>query len=259
MFRSSLWIFAVIAVFAVISCSNSNNPANSEKILKFTNKLDNSITIEKNGKSLLIVQPRSSIEYKYTDSTFIVIDWVTAFDSSSQGNPVGDYMSGSFDTIKKPAGRYEFEIDNIIGNDSNAEWFFEPVIINNTKYGLMFDVNVGLIDENRCYCVVAPKTQGTIGYYRFYNNTKVLAFKEDSNYTGTPYTWAYGDSSQFTAKNLEKGSGRLVLATDTVNIIKYDNNNSNSSYLIKEKPQSGSSPALQDNKYNGLRAGKKIE
>jgi hypothetical protein len=101
------------------------------------------------------------------------------------GQSLGDQMGGVFSQITNPSGTFNFVVSNKIGSN----YYFEPLITNQTPVPLDIEVNGGLQAQNRCNCSApAGDTNVATGYYLFYSNSNVRLYFNGSNYTG-PYLY----------------------------------------------------------------------
>ena len=175
-----------------------------------TNYLVNAIDVSVNGNNIGSVSAGQTGQFEIAPPTSMQVSWSLIRTTTTSGTPIGDDMSGNFSTVNNPAGSYNYTVDNILGDN----WYFAPFITNNTSVGLLMAVNWELQSENRCNCVVPANTANVrLGYYRFYSNTKVVAFLTSTGYSGSYLFWEYGN--QFTTEDLEENSGRLDLFTGT--------------------------------------------
>lgn len=94
---------------------------------------------------------------------------------------LGDPVSGIFQTISNPAGKYLFQISTHIGNSN----YFMPLITNHTSEALAIEVNGGLQAENQCGCN-APANADRVGagYYLLFSNSNVRLFPANADYKG---------------------------------------------------------------------------
>jgi len=111
----------------------------------------------------------------------------------------------------KPEDVIDLEVDYIVGDGSNATFFFNPVIDNQSSTRLLMGINWGLQSENRCSCVVAEFTDNvSLGYYLLFTNTEVRAYNEDNGYdAGSFHFW--NDFSD----GVQDGSGTINLLNTT--------------------------------------------
>lgn len=117
-------------------------------------------------------------------------------------------MAGIYNPITNPTGTIRFTIDNVIGNQS----CFAPVLTNNTGTGLLVGVNMGLQSAKRTGKYAPARTPSDqFGYFRYFTNSNVRAYKNGSNYTGSYIYWTAGN--QFTLS--ARGSGRINLTANT--------------------------------------------
>jgi hypothetical protein len=174
------------------------------------NQLATAINVYINGNLTGSVPSGNTVQENVGDLDQLEVSWSVVKVERSDGQPIGDEMGGTFEPISDPPATARFTIDHIVGD----QWYFYPLITNNTDVGLLMAVNWELEAENRCNCVVPPNTEDVqIGYYRLYGNTRVVAFRDGSGYTGGYRYWEY--STQFTSENILSGTGILRLAANT--------------------------------------------
>ena len=110
---------------------------------------------------------------------------------SLNGNALGDGVSGYWNTINNPSGTYNLLVTNQLGND----WYFMPLITNQSAAPLEIEVNGGLQAENRCNCFAPAYTNNVAtGYYQLFSNSNVRLFLNGDNYTG-PYEFFGTDAN----------------------------------------------------------------
>lgn len=171
-----------------------------------TNKLALPIAISVNGQAVGSVPAFETRQHDAGVIPSLKLEFETIQPTIGGTNRTsGDEMGGYWDTINNPKGTIKFEADNIVGNT----YFFAPMIDNKTSTRLLMAVNYNLVHENRCYCVVGGFSKSLLGYYLFYSNTEVVAFKDGSNYTGGYLSWRNNGSWQ-----PEAGSGLLTFPTN---------------------------------------------
>jgi len=166
------------------------------------NLLLRAVDVDINSVFAGTVAAQSIREFQIPPVPKLKLEWFADPVSTSDGSPIGDDMSGLFPEITDPADKEDYEIDNKVGSDL----YFFPVINNETVAALLMGVNMELQSENRCDCVVPPQTIGVqIGYYQWFSNSNVRAYREGSNYTGSYIYWEGFDSF------IEPGHGRTLL------------------------------------------------
>jgi hypothetical protein len=88
--------------------------------------------------------------------------------TSADGNPIGDEMTGHWDSVEKET---HLDITNVIGDS----FFFYPLIHNNTDLNCQIHVNDGYSSE------IIPgwvnsKSTAAAGYYRYYSDSNVTLY-----------------------------------------------------------------------------------
>ena len=178
--------------------------------IQVTNRLNHDVNIFVNGTAVGSVPRFETRQQDVGVLDRLEVSWVLVRPRIEGTNtPVGDEMGGVFTAVSSPGGTYEYTADHIVG----TQWYFEPVVTNQTSHGLLMAVNWELQAENRCHCVVRLNHANVaIGYYRFFSNSNVVYFREGSNYTGEGWQW-----SPISSQNLEEGSGLLrLVATNSL-------------------------------------------
>ncbi len=160
-------------------------PPGNSVTLVFNNQLLYPANLRVNGVLVGSVAASSSAQQTFTlgstlDASFELVRPIVG------GVSIGDPMIGIYDRITNPAGTITFNINNVIGTTP----YFIPRVNNNTGVALLMGVNVGLVSENLCNCVVPAFQQNTIfGYYRLFSNSNVRGYRNGSNYTGPFIFW----------------------------------------------------------------------
>jgi hypothetical protein len=180
-------------------------PITTPVTLQLTNKLVYPVNVSVNGTFLTAVPASTTVQQGITVTGSLSVSFALVRPTLA-GVPLGDPMSGVFNTISSPAGTISFTINNIIG----TQWYFAPYITNQTSSGLLMDVNAGLTAENRCNCVApAGVSNVAIGYYQLFSNSNVRAYLSGSGYTGSYLNW-----TNFVS-NVATDSGILRLTATT--------------------------------------------
>lgn len=99
----------------------------------------------------------------------------------SDGLPLGDRFWGEWSEVYPNA---ELQINNIVGD----QYYFYPIVTNNTDFACSFSINDGYPSENRPSASI-PHHVGMVGlgYYRFYSNSNVTLFCDPTN--PSRYRW----------------------------------------------------------------------
>ena len=181
--RTCVWLLALlfIAPLPVFAATPSDKVT-----LVFDNKLIASVNITVNGEVVGSVPAEEIRQIEIDPVESLTVEWSLIRPMTTDEIPVGDKMSGKFGPSSNPSETQRFTIDNIAGD----EHFFAPVITNTTDVDLLMGVNMGLQAENRCECTVPAQTSEVlVGYYRFFSNSTVRAYRDGSNYTGSFTFW----------------------------------------------------------------------
>jgi hypothetical protein len=182
---------------------------NSGTNVVIQNDLATPVNVYVNGSIIGSVPARETRQEDVGTLDRLNVSWSIVKVETDGGNPLGEDMGGTFETITNPPSTSRFQIDHIVGD----QWYFFPLITNQTGTGLLMAVNWELAAETRCNCVVAPNSDDVaIGYYRLYRNTRVVGFQERSNYTGRYIYWEYG--TQFTSNSIQSGTGIIRLTAN---------------------------------------------
>lgn len=173
-----------------------------------TNRLVEDVQVSANGVVLGTVSAGLTQQ-----STVYVTSLVLTYDlirpRTSSGVPVGEAMSGIYQTIDNPSGPINFIVNNQLG----TQYYFAPAITNNSAYPLLMAVNWGLVDENRCNCTVpAYASNVKLGYYKLYSNTEVRGYSSANGYGVGSYVYWNGFQG-----SVASGSGSVSL-TNTLSI-----------------------------------------
>jgi hypothetical protein len=126
-------------------------------------------------------------------------------------------MSGVFQTISKPSGSYEFEVEAQIGQQR----YFVPVITNQSPVDLLIEVNGGLESQNRCNCVAGAKTQNAAaGYYKLFNNSNLRLYQNDNGYSGRYWFWGADSDGRIASSgvlppHVDHNTGRVSFTVST--------------------------------------------
>jgi pimeloyl-ACP methyl ester carboxylesterase len=182
--------------------------------LNFTNKLVYAVNISANGTFLGTVSASGTTSKTISIASNLSVSF-SLVRPTLAGTPLGDPISGVFDTIQNPSGTYNFPISNRVGGQS----YFAPFVTNHTSAGVLMDVNAGLTAENKCFCVApAAASNVAFGYYRLYTNSNVRAYPDGSNYSGRYQFWGNDavvtPNGSFTSY-VESDTGILRLTLDT--------------------------------------------
>ena len=153
--------------------------------VRITNHLIYSISVDVNGDSLGTVAAGATLEQSVAKPTgAISVNWSLNRPTLS-GRALGDEMGGSF-SVSASQASFSADVTNIVGD----AWYFAPRITNNTSTPLLMEVNAGLLSENRCNCVVSANAVNVaFGYYRFFSNSNVRAYRADTGYSGEFVFW----------------------------------------------------------------------
>ena len=156
-----------------------------------TNDFVYSINIFLNGG---LVGSVSASNTQYVDSKFCSV--TVSFElvrPTLSGRALGDVVSGYWDRINGPSGRYNLEAGYKIG----SSYYFLPQISNHTPVPLDIEVNGGLAAENRCNCSAPAQSDNVrAGYYQLFNNSNVRLFREGTNYSGRYWFWGTDSTGQ---------------------------------------------------------------
>ena len=177
--------------------------------INISNQLSLSIEISINQSSTEEINAGASSTFIIDPVPNVRVDW-ELIPLLVGTDPIGDPMSGFWD-IDDPEDVIDLEVDYIVGDGSNATFFFNPVIDNQSSTRLLMGINWGLQSENRCNCVVPEFSDNvSLGYYLLFTNTEVRAYNEDNGYdAGSFHFW--NDFSD----GVQDGSGTINLLNTT--------------------------------------------
>ena len=179
-------------------------PTNTTAVIN--NQLARPINITVNGAVVRSIPAFTKYQYNAGTVSSFKLEFDVVSTTTVQGNAVGDPMGGYFSTISNPAGTYTFNVSNIIGN----QFFFYPIIDNQSATSLLMVVNYALNAENRCNCVIIPYTKAGLGYFKLFTNSNFHGFKDGSGYTGYYHYW-----NDFASYVTEKSGTISLINTQT--------------------------------------------
>lgn len=174
-----------------------------------TNQLIDDVVISANG-TILGTVPAGTTRQSTVTVTSLTVTYDLIRTKTTSGVSVGDQMSGIYQKIDNPSGTITFVVNNKLGTD----YYFAPLITNNTASTLLMAVNWGLAAENRCNCTVPPfGSRVHFGYYRYYSNTEIRGYSASNGYgVGTYVYWRAADFQNLVAP----GSGAVDLTSNIV-------------------------------------------
>ncbi len=187
--------------------------------INISNNLSLSIEISINQSSTEEINAGASSTFIIDPVPNVRVDW-ELIPLLVGTDPIGDPMSGFWD-IDDPDDEIDLEVDNVVGQGSNATIFFNPIITNESSSRLLMGVNWDLQAENRCNCVVPAFSDNVnLGYYLLFSNTQVRAYDEDNGYDAGGFIfWDYSgneaDDGCCFEDNVEEGSGSVNLLNST--------------------------------------------
>jgi uncharacterized protein (TIGR03437 family) len=158
--------------------------------LHLVNNLIYAVNFSVNGKAIAQVSASSATDTTITVVTSLQVQF-DMMQPTSGGQPLGDPVSGTFQTVTNPSGTFTFTAGP---NFSNNVSYFAPLVYNHTSSDLLLGVNMGLQAENRCNCLASANTNVKFGYYRYFSNSSVRAYRSNSGYSG-PYIYFGWDPS----------------------------------------------------------------
>lgn len=172
--------------------------------LTINNLLISAVVVEYNGSPLATVGANATATFTVQGGPQITLEW--AMIRPTLGiNPLGEQPAGTFSLAPGNDTQFTFQIDNIVENTT----YFAPLVSNNTTVRLLMGVNMGLVQEQRCNCVVLEGAQDAyFGYYTLLTNSNVRAYADGSSYTGPYVFW-----SSFTSA-IVNGPGTVKLFTN---------------------------------------------
>ena len=187
---------------------DDDNPGGEATTVVVTNQLATAINVYVNSSLIGSVPAGETAGQDIGEVSTLEVSWSVVKTETSDGTSIGDDMSGGFDVVSSPSGTIRYTVDHIVGN----QWYFFPLITNQTNVGLLMAVNWGLQAENRCNCVVPPNSERVgIGYYRLFTNTRVMAFRSSTNYSGGFIYWDF--NTHFNESSMDEGTGAVRLLT----------------------------------------------
>lgn len=149
------------------------------------NRLLSPVEVTANGTVLGSVEAGSSARAEVEPVASLTVEWDLVRQTTTEGAAVGEPMAGSFGPVANPTGTVTFTVDAVVGED----YYFAPLVTNNTAANLLMGVNMGLQSENRCDCAVpGGGTDVYFGYYRLFTNSNVRGYRFDSGYQ-PPYIY----------------------------------------------------------------------
>jgi len=188
--------------------SDDDNPGGEATTVVVTNQLATAINVYVNSSLIGSVPAGETAGQDIGEVSTLEVSWSVVKTETSDGTSIGDDMSGGFDVVSSPSGTIRYTVDHIVGN----QWYFFPLITNQTNVGLLMAVNWELQAENRCNCVVPPNSERVgIGYYRLFTNTRVVAFRSSTNYSGGFIYWDF--NTHFNESSIDEGTGAVRLLT----------------------------------------------
>ena len=177
--------------------------------INISNQLNQDIEISINQGSAEEINGGASSTFIIDPVSNVRVDW-ELIPLLVGNDPIGDPMSGFWD-IDDPGDEINLEVDYIVGDGSNATFFFNPVIDNESSTRLLMGVNWGLQSENRCNCVVPGNSDNvSLGYYLLFSNTEVRGYDEDNGCDAGGFVF-WDDF----ADNVQDGSGTITLSNTT--------------------------------------------
>jgi|SRR5665213_2289055 len=163
----------------------SSGGGNQQATATIKNDLINPVEVSINSVDVGQVAASSSQTFPLSSSQTATISFTVIKITTNQGAPVGDDMAGYW-TWQNPSGNQTFQVTNIIG----GQWYFCPILSNETSFGMLMAVNYGLQAQNLTNAVVPANSSNVrLGYFHYYTNSNVQYWYDGSNYTGNSRVW----------------------------------------------------------------------
>ena len=181
--------------------------------LNFTNKLLYPVNVLANGTAIGVVDASGTMSKTVPSSSSLSVSF-EMLRPSVGSLPLGDPMTGVYDTILTPSGSYNFLINNKIGSQS----YFIPLINNQSSTAALIDVNGGLSSDSKCFCESPALTNNiAFGYHLLVSGSNVRAYRLASNYIGNYIFWGYdsvfGPSTSLPSVDADTGILHLLFST----------------------------------------------
>ncbi len=161
-------------------------PAGGTTTLTIKNELLNDALIRVNGQQIGVSSAGQTQAETVNFTGALTVSWELIRSETTNGTPIGDSISGTFNLGSSPGSQVNLTIDNTF---SDGSAIFIPVITNSTSLDGLIGVNMGLTSENRCNCIAPAGRTVQVGYYHLFSNSNVRAYRSGSNYTGSYSFW----------------------------------------------------------------------
>ncbi len=163
---------AVAIVSLLINLINFLEPRSRQ--ITVNNELGLGVKIYANGEYRGKIKAYSKRNFSfYSNADFPAeIKWEIIQQKDSAGTPIGNPTSG---TIKRVDNHSEVNIEHIF--DEN--YFFMPIITNNTEMQCKITVNDGLASEQYAGILLANAKNVNIGYYQWKKNSNLTLDCDD--------------------------------------------------------------------------------
>ncbi len=195
--RADILIRLIIAVttasIAVITFINSQSPR-----ITVMNHLALKVDVYIAGEYRGQVQANSSRKFAlFSADKPVEVSWQVIRQKNTEGNPIGDIMNGSFKSV---ANGQDVPITNIT---TKGEFFFFPVLSNQTKYSCKIYVNYSKASE-KYVGVLNPGAKNVYaGYYKWIDASNVTLICKDN----TLYWWGDIKGNRVKELNVQNKSG----------------------------------------------------
>ena len=199
-------VASVIASTASLSDESFVNVTVPLVTIVVTNQLVRPVNVDVNGTVIGSVPAGQTAQQSMPAEPFMQVGWTVVPFTRTDGQPIGDIMSGVYPGVANPFGTLNYTANYQIG----TQYFFAPAVNNTSGADLIIGVNMGLQSENRCVCVVpASGSNITLGYYRLFSNSNVRGYRANSNYSGGYIFWPQTGTSMPSV--VTPGSGTVLL------------------------------------------------
>ena len=198
-----LLIAAVIPVIAILTYINTRAP-----YIIIDNYLALKVEVYINNEYRGQVPAESNKKFELFTDDPVEIRWEVIRQNNTEGQPVGDHMSGRFQAVD--AGK-QVPITNV---NSKKEFYFFPVINNQTDLSCEIYVNYGKhskdgkVDYQQYVGILNPQKKNVYtGYYKWIDASNVALICKD----GQLYSWGDIEGKRAAELNVQGQSGISVL------------------------------------------------
>jgi uncharacterized protein (TIGR03437 family) len=168
-------------VVTVAAPSSPTGPNGQNVTLSVTNKLIYPVDVTVNGTVVNRVAASSSSAVKVAGSYGMQVGYELVRPTTTSGTPEGEQMTGIYPALTNPSGTLSYVVNNVLGGQA----YFAPFIHNTSGVGALMGVNMGLLHQNECNCIIGATGTSTIGYYKLFPNSNVRAYPASSNYSAS--------------------------------------------------------------------------